>query len=236
MLTGNIGVDRRSMTRGWRAITSESAGFRQFFEPGKNNPRYEFDLNRAGNILMGDYFVQTLADNGDPREAQLNTINDGYWTSDASPVAFVTFAELKMIEAEALLMTGAALSEVKAALLEGSLASITEITGLSDADAGVATYLGNLDAAFDAATTDDERLGVIINEKYVITYSTGVDAWVDYRRTGYPDITPHPEGDRATNPGGAVPRRLPYPENERLLNLNIPFKEVNMQARMYWDE
>ena len=128
------------------------------------------------------------------------------------------------------MFTGAAVADVRAALLEGSSASVASITGADDP-----AYAASLGAKFDAATTDAERLEVIMEEKYVITYSTGLEGWVDYRRTGYPILTPHPEGDRATNPGGGIPRRLPYPENERLLNSNIPFTEINLQERFYWD-
>jgi hypothetical protein len=179
---------------------------------------------------MGDFFVALMTDNSDPRMTALNSINAGYYTSAESPVPYVTYAELKLIEAEAILFTSGVLADVRAALLEGADASIQTVAGAADP-----AYVAALGAKFDAATTDAERLEVIITEKYVITYSTGVEGWNDFRRTGYPALTPHPEGDRATNPGGGIPRRLPYSENERLLNLNIPFTEVNLQQRFYWD-
>lgn len=212
------------------AITSEADNLQQFFEAGANNPRQEFDINRAGNIFMGDFFVNLMTANTDPRLAELNSINAGYYTSAESPVPYVTYAEIKLIEAEAILFTSGVLADVRAALLEGADASIQTVAGVADP-----TYVAALGAKFDAATTDAERLEVIITEKYVITYSTGVEGWNDYRRTGYPALVPHPEGDRATNPGGEIPRRLPYSENERLLNVNIPFTEVNLQQRFYWD-
>ncbi len=212
------------------AITAEADNLQQFFAPGANNPRQEFDINRAGNIFMGDFFVALMTANSDPRMTALNSINAGYYTSAESPVPYVTYAELKLIEAEAVLFTSGVLADVRAALLEGADASIQTVAGAADP-----AYVAALGAKFDAATTDAERLEVIITEKYVITFSTGVEGWNDFRRTGYPALTPHPEGDRATNPGGGIPRRLPYSENERLLNVNIPFTEVNLQQRFYWD-
>ena len=212
------------------AISSEAGNMQQLFAAGANNPRQEFDINRSGNILMGPVFVTMMTDNADPRLAALNSINAGYYTSSASPVPYVTYAELKLIEAEALLFTGGALADVRTALLDGAAADIMTVAGTSDA-----AYIAALGAKFDAATTDAERQEVIINEKYVVTFSSGVEGWNDYRRTGFPILTPHPEGDRATNPGGGIPRRLPYAENERLLNANIPFTEVNLQQRFYWD-
>lgn len=212
------------------AIASEADNMQQFFAAGANNPRQEFDINRSGNILMGPTFVNLMTANADPRLAALNSINAGYYTSSTSPVPYVTFSELKLIEAEALLFTGGALADVRAALLAGADADIQTVAGVSDA-----AYLADLGAKFDAATTDADRQDVIITEKYVVTFSTGMEGWNDFRRTGFPALVPHPEGDRATNPGGGIPRRLPYAENERLLNANIPFTEVNLQQRFYWD-
>jgi hypothetical protein len=211
-------------------IASEAGNMQQLFVAGANNPRFEFDNNRAGNILMGDHFVNVLTANADPRLAQLNSINAGYYTSPASPVPYVTFAELKLIEAEALLFTGGAEADVRAALLAGADASIQTISGASDP-----AYLTALGTKFDAAITNQERLAVLMDEKYVVTYSTGMEGWVDFRRTGFPALSPNPAGVRSTNPGGGIPRRLPYAENERLLNTNLPFTEVNLQLRFYWD-
>lgn len=229
-------VDANAYTNVLQAIaggvlTSEADNMQQFFATGSNNPRQEFDVNRSGNILMGPVFINMLTSNADPRLSALNSINAGYYTSSSSPVPYITYGEIKLIEAEALLMTGAPLANVRAALLEGADANIQTVAGMADAG-----YLSALGAKFDAAATAQERLNVIITEKYVVNFSTGVEPWNDYRRTGYPALTPHPEGDRATNPGGGIPRRMPYAENERLLNTNIPFTEVNLQKRFYWDK
>jgi len=186
-------VDNSAYTSALQAITdgaiaSEADNMQQFFASGANNPRQEFDINRAGNILMGPVFVNMMTANADPRLAALNSINAGYYTSSASPVPYVTYGELKLIEAEALLFTGGALADVRATLLDGADADIQTVAGVSDA-----AYLTALGAKFDAATSDAERLDVIISEKYVVTFSTGMEGWNDYRRTGYPALTPHPE-------------------------------------------
>ncbi len=220
------------------AFSSNSGNMQQMFGTVANepNPRYEFNLNRPNNVLMGAYFINKLTDKNDPRLANLNGVTGRFYTSIDSPVPYITFAEVKLIEAEALLMTGGDLADVKAALLAGVTASVVEVTENVASETANAEYIANLDAAFDALTTDEERLGLIINEKYVITVSTTVESWVDFRRTGYPDdITPNPQGNTAANPGGGIPRRLPYPDNEITLNNNIPFTEINMQLRLFWD-
>jgi hypothetical protein len=52
-------------------------------------------------------------------------------------------------------------------------------------------------------------LAAIMNEKYIVMFQT-VEAWNDYRRTGFPVL------------GGSPPRRLNYPQTEREANPSIP--------------
>ena len=51
-----------------------------------------------------------------------------------------------------------------------------------------------------------------------------MEAWSNYHRTGFPALTPHPDGSNANNPSGVLPRRIIYPQNERLTN------EANLNA------
>ena len=66
---------------------------------------------------------------------------------------------------------------------------------------------------------------VVITEKYKSLYGNApVEAWVDYRRTGYPELTPNPDAVPSLNPSGIIPRRFLYPISERITN------EVNYEA------
>ncbi len=220
------------------AISGNAGNMQQVFGTVANepNPRYEFNLNRPGNVVMGGYFINKLTANTDPRLANLNGVSGAYYTGINSPVPYITFAEVKLIESEAILMSGGTVTDAKDALLAGVAASLEEVTGNPASEASNDAYLSNLDSEFDALTTNAERLERIINEKFVITYSTNIESWVDFRRTGFPaDITPNPLGNTASNPGGGIPRRLPYPDNEITLNTNIPFTEIDMQRRLFWD-
>jgi hypothetical protein len=80
-----------------------------------------------------------------------------------------------------------------------------------------------------------DDLETIINQKYIASYA-GIESWTDYRRTGYPDLEPNEGGDHNQNPGGGIPRRLPYPQNERLYNKNFPQPLPTMQDRFWWDQ
>ena len=45
-----------------------------------------------------------------------------------------------------------------------------------------------------------------------------IEAWTDYKRTGYPDLTPNPAGVNGFNPSGVIPRRYQYVTDERFSN------------------
>lgn len=60
---------------------------------------------------------------------------------------------------------------------------------------------------YNAASTDEERLAVIIKHKYLAYFFRGLDAWFEYRRTGYPNLNVLPSASNS----GIVPSRLMYP-------------------------
>lgn len=68
-------------------------------------------------------------------------------------------------------------------------------------------YITAVKNEYDAVTTDEEKLAVIIKYKYLAYFFKGLDAWFEYRRTGYPNLNVLPS---ASN-NGIVPNRLMYP-------------------------
>ncbi|MEP2773917.1 MAG: SusD/RagB family nutrient-binding outer membrane lipoprotein [Fulvivirga sp.] len=226
------------------AIASNNEDFEMIFGSGANevNPQFQFSQSRAGNIKMGEYFTTAFSAD-DSRSTLLldgplfetgNADSPSYYASGNSPVVLMSYVEVKFIEAESQLMRGAQdLAAAKAALDDGVSASFQKITG-----AGVpANYQTDLDARWAAATTDIERLEVIIDEKYLACFSQSLIAWNDYRRTGFPALTVVTGGTNAFNSNGEIPRRLPYPQEERLLNLsNLPIQTPNLQTRFWWDQ
>ena len=53
----------------------------------------------------------------------------------------------------------------------------------------------------------EDKIKVVITEKYKSLYGNApIEAWVDYRRTGYPELTPNPDAVPSLNPSGIIPR------------------------------
>lgn len=220
-------------------ISSNDEDFEMIFGslPNEANPQYQFTQSRSGNMKMSQHFFDffNAADTRKPLfvngEGSKNFEFNGYYTTINSPVVLMSYVEIKFIEAESHLMKSSPdETAAKAALDEAVASSFVKITG---GEVPV-DYQTDLDTRWAAAT---DKLEVLIDEKYIACYSQSLVTWTDYRRTGYPSLELIAGGTNAFNANGEIPRRLPYPQEERLLNLeNLPIKTPNLQTRFWWDE
>ena len=151
----------------------------------------------------------------------------------AAPQRMISFAEYNFIRAEAALM--GAPGDPQAFFTAGITASMQE-AGVSAAN--ITTYLG---ANGTLTGTNANKLKQIIEEKYIAAFGVSVEPWTDWRRTGYPVITP-PTNKLASVTG--VPRILFYPQTEVDLNPNLQTtnggpgqKNIDLQGpRVFWDK
>ncbi|MFS4417048.1 SusD/RagB family nutrient-binding outer membrane lipoprotein [Maribacter sp. 2307ULW6-5] len=183
--------------------------------PNGGNPLALFGIQRPNTMVIAPFFADLME--GDPRkDSYMVTTDDGtslyyqnnnpnlFWAQFASPSTLISYAEVKFLEAEALLRTGGDARTV----LEEAITANMEFIGIGAAD--ITAYLGTVAGA---------DLETIIVEKYKAMYgSNPVQTWNDFRRTGFPELTPNPEGVNGSNPSGVVPRRFLYPDSERLAN------------------
>ncbi len=75
--------------------------------------------------------------------------------------------------------------------------------------ASINAYLGQPQVQYNAAT----GLTQIAYQKWVSLFMQGMEAWTEVRRTGVPVLVP---GPNAVLP--SIPERLPYADNEQVLN------------------
>jgi hypothetical protein len=202
------------------------------------NPWYQF-IDQRGDIGTSEMFTSMLNNLNDPRRSAFAPVDSNglvhpseslaglYYTSINSPVEYITYAEAKFIEAECKLQNDK--PGAYAAYLEGITASIQKY----DATADVAAYLAQLTVGVGEANL---TLQNIIEQKYIALFAQ-YETWSDWRRTGFPVITPP-----TTAQLNAVPRRYPYPQNERLFNnanlLAVPGYAAGatfMLTEIWWD-
>lgn len=207
------------------------------YNASQYNPFYSYSLLEY--ILPNNTLTNKMLMSNDPRRAfyykkkfGVATLSGLFFTSSNSPVFMMTYHELKFIEAEARLRLNVADPAAQTALQEGVRANIKKISGTATTDAAINSFI-----AANAVLTGnfDNDLSVIINQKYIAMFAS-IESWTDYRRTGYPVLTPNEGGDQNQNPGGAIPRRLAYPHNERIYNTNFPKTVPNLQDRFWWDK
>jgi hypothetical protein len=144
----------------------------------------------------------------------------------AAPQRMITFAEYNFIRAEHALMSGSP-SSAQSFFTAGIRASMQEV-GVDPLD--LTAYL----AAYGTLTgTQAQMLQQIIEEKYVALFGVSMEPWTDWRRTGYPVLTP-PTNRLASVP--TVPRSHLYAQSEIDLNGNHPpQKSGDLQTRVFWD-
>ncbi|GGW31852.1 SusD/RagB family nutrient-binding outer membrane lipoprotein [Arenibacter certesii] len=100
--------------------------------------------------------------------------------------------------------------------------------------------------AWDESASNEVKLEKIITQKWIAAYTNEMEAWVDYRRTGYPKLPPvyqnSSNSDWGVVPAGESIKRMPFVQTEREGNatgvadatqkLGGP-DEIN--TRLWWD-
>lgn len=225
-----------------------------------SNPIYQFDvLSGRKDNAVASTIVNKMKDLGDPRvsvyfkpivnngaglqgeiignvpgdgeddsgENMFSRIGSAYASAN-SPVVLMSAAEVNFIKAEIYQRAGSAALAKTA--YDTAITQDFEALGLSSS---VAAYLANTDVVYDGT------LEGIIEQKWITMYQAPYEAWVDWRRTGFPTLSA-PNLNRTS---GVIPRRLPYPQIE--INVNgtslsngpgIPVPFENMKTKMWWDQ
>lgn len=218
-----------------KALASNSDNLIATFDGGNNqNLWYGFNNAREGYMSMGKYFVDLLVNNNDPRLSYFvgEDANGGYSgsapedaDSDASVFGgyfagtaatsnvIVSYSEIKFIQAEAYFRLGQTAS-AQAALKEAISSSIKDVTEVND-------------DAFATAASATVTLENIITQKYIALFTTA-EPYNDWRRTGFPNLTPNQESQTKK-----IPVRLITPKSERTLNANATVVS-SMYTPVWW--
>lgn len=193
---------------------------------GVNDPRLPFYAapNANGQFVGAPYGAPSIP---------AGTSRPGpYVFSPSAPTNFMTYAELKFIEAEARMRLGQ-FDLAAVAFNDAVKASILRVTGSSN------PAYEALFAAETGASLQEGGVAKLFNEKHIDMFGQ-TEAWVDWRRSipagaaptvsGVPTISPAP--NNLTE--GAFPRRFLYPPSELDNNsANIP--ETSLLAKVFWD-
>lgn len=183
--------------------------------------RTTYGLYPIGGAFDADNFVSV-------------NINGGAGGAGIFP--FMLSSYVKYLLAESALMTGTS-GNPKTLLEEAIRDSMDKVLnfypGQVDAafaatQSDVDNYVNYVMNQYDAATTDNERLDVIMKEYYISLWGNGIEAWNNYRRTSLPsDLSPH-----VATPG-EFPRSFMYPAT--VVNTNANIQQKSVTTKVFWD-
>jgi len=145
-----------------------------------------------------------------------------------APARLLTTFQTKFNLAEAALtlgITGVADTYFK----DGIRASMTA-AGMTAAE--INNYFATNPTVVALSGTPADMLKQIITQKYLAWVGNGIEAYNDYRRTGYPVLTPslNAAGDNPT----VIPRRLAYTSKEGNGNPNQPKPRPKTDEKVWW--
>ncbi|MEA5129087.1 MAG: SusD/RagB family nutrient-binding outer membrane lipoprotein [Proteiniphilum sp.] len=181
-----------------------------------------------------------------------------------APHKMITYAALKFMLAE-LVLTGEMTGDARAYLSDGISAAIDHVHSVIDkngsanpapkiSDDDREKYIDAVLAKYDAANAEG-KMRIVMTQKWIHNFMNPIDAYTDYRRTGYPvlfDPNKTQDPGYGVNPSGdteksdarvelstmaSYPRSLYYPTNsETELNVNMPQKNNVSVPLVFWDK
>ncbi|MEO3406047.1 SusD/RagB family nutrient-binding outer membrane lipoprotein [Mucilaginibacter sp. CAU 1740] len=221
-------------------------------KPGNTAATAQLGLPNGYDLLGGATDIRKRSD----YPGSTGTGSDTYITGKYSrPVTSVylnrnnpnfvfTYAETEFLLAEAKVrgfnVTGTA-AQHYANGITGSLQSLAQMnSGATIPAATIATYAT---AHVLDVTSTENSIKDINNQYWISTVSTFsfMENWFNWKRTGYPVLTPVVYTGNVTN--GTIPRRMPYPTDEPLknpTNYNAAVAKLpagnTLTGRTWWDK
>jgi hypothetical protein len=160
---------------------------------------------------------------------------------DDDPYMIMNHAEVEFLLAEAAERSigGLTPAEAEEHYNAGVRSAMQHYIPYAQGDAEVIAELTVTDAEVDAYLADypygsRPALEMIGEQMWVSKFLNWWEAWQDWKRTGYPVLTPVNYPGNVT--GGQIPRRLMYPATEVAANPNFDQGDKNdYVTRMWWD-
>lgn len=207
----------------------DNAVFKFGLNPTENHPWYQFNEQRTDISFASAPLADTLIGRADPRypfmidsvgESETGFGLGSYYGAADGFVELITYDELQMHKAEALLRSTGDVAGAQTALQTGISASMEKLgVDTGTANLYIQTY-GILGSDVNAA------LGQIATEEWISLY-LNPEAWTTWRRIGSPGIAPVR--------GAQIPRRFIYPQTEYSYNAgNVPSSTL-FAPRIFWD-
>jgi hypothetical protein len=225
---------------------------------GNQNPIYSFNnVNRTGDqmlstrllnlerslndtVRLAKFFTKpsgvfTSYDNGTTTTAPALATRSKYnvyltGTSGEAPIRLLTNFQVQFILAESALVLGTT-GDPNAYYQAGIRANMSKI-GMTSTE--IENYFATNPSVVTLSPTGtvEDKRKQIITQKYIAWIGNGIEAYNDYRRTGYPSLSLalNAQGD---NPN-VIPTRLPYTSDEIAANPQAPNPRPKTDVKVWW--
>ena len=183
---------------------------------------------------------EVIPDWSDEILSQISEINLNTIASNSTPTIFQSFTEVEFLLAEAALRgwdTGDAKTYYERGLKASMDIEVIYPGGMSVTAAEFDEYLA---ANPYEIGSFDIQMEQIHTQFWLSLFMNNIEVYANWRRTGYPTLTPTNYPGNET--GGVIPRRLRYPESEASLNTENYKAAVQEQGpdlfttRIWWDK
>jgi len=197
-----------------------------------NDPRIDvlYDPSSLGQtgLLQGSYDAPVNTPVSTPSAFTGASANDA--ASATAPVKFMSSYESLFLQAEAAARGWLTANGDPQALYEEGITESFVSLGFTDSDA--ITYFTQPSIAYPSGGSVEDQVKAIITQKWVAMAETqGDEAWIEWRRTGYPDFFTVSVNSLI---GHAFPQVLPYPSTEVTQNGSFPGQH-QITDRVWWD-
>ncbi len=189
-----------------------------------NDPRLAVYAKKQGADYQGlpNALPDALATNYLSTAAKLGD----YFMQPTTPSLLMSYAEVQFILAEAA--------------LDGDISGNAQAYFETGIKGSMDQYKLTLPTSYltTVGTVSKEK---IMDQKWLALFGQGIEAWTEYRRTGYPIMQKDPRALYEND--GLVPTRFPYPISEQVLNKARYDKGVqmnngpdNQKTKLWWTE
>lgn len=218
------------------------------FNKGNPDPAIQVGMPIGYDLNGGDWDLSKAPGYPGANFRSVYSLPNRYTYSDVkAPTMIVTYAENQLLLAEAAhrgwLTGGKSAKEyyengVKAAMEQFSFyQNAKSIYEQYITSASISKYLQ--DNPFD----ESRALELINTQYYIITFCDAYETFANWRRSGYPELTPVNKGYPNSVTNGTIPRRFTYPASESQSN-GTNYKEAvgrlnngdAMTSRVWWDK
>lgn len=217
-----------------RLVTTSDPRLPRLVQPTVNSVKVGTPAYKGIGVALTDDLLKTIIKDDYSTASTLTFFNRSY--SPAIPCMAMSFSDVSFYKAEAALEGwGATAAQAEGFYQDGVKAA------LAQEPYNIATVPANYNTQLSfTGLTKEQMLERIGTQKWIQLFGRSYEAFIEWRRMGYPALTP---GPYAGSTNGTIPRRTLYSSREALLNAdNYKAAAARMSkgdsyvSKVWWDK